>query len=508
MTTAHPQLADTHGTSRSVPALPAMDRLRPLDAGALMAALVTALLVVVSFSYVVFVYPARLTAYLTPMNIALLYGAGVLFGSGIVAAVANRRTALAVSMFYCYVFYFLAVREQIYGSFDTILANQGIVAISLTADLLFGVILIGVNAIPLDCRPAPQEAELAARPAGRLAWVILGCCLLQTAFIAFCGPILLSSRVELGEFMTAQMGRPIATLVFNFLFSLMFLVPVIVLLSHRPAKLDLVRSLGMLSLALGCLLNNPMVHPRFYVGVLAVGTILLLINPVRTGPTLLVVSAATLVAPVLNLFRDLWSWEHVDVKLGLAALRSFDFDAFASTCYGVLYSQEHGFLYGTNILGSLLFFVPSSVWPGKPENTGGLLYDAVIQRNRLVGPDNLSAPLTVEGYLAFGWLGVVLLALAFALVVRWLDGAPQPHGLRGRALLVRTLCLAYAPTLLIFLQRGSLMPTFAYTSGMYFAVLVAARLARAPTQPRAGQQLGAAGSAFPGIGPGWHHRLP
>jgi hypothetical protein len=271
----------------------------------------------------------------------------------------------------------------------------------------------------------------------------------------------------------------------NFVLPLLFFIPLLALLSCRSPALRLVRLVGIASLILGCFLNNPIVVARFYFGALAIGTVLLLFGPKRAGLALFVTGAGTLAAPLLNVFRDTWAWEHTETELGISALSTFDFDAFTSVCYGLLFYGRYGIMYGTNILGSMLFFVPSSMWTSKPEYTGGLLYKAVVSHYHMAGqaPDNLSAPVPIEGYLAFGWPGAVALSLVFGMLVRWLDGAQCDSGLRSRSLSARVLCLAFSPALLMFIARGSLMPTFAYTVGMFSAISVAVYLLRAPNRP-------------------------
>ena len=61
----------------------------------------------------------------------------------------------------------------------------------------------------------------------------------------------------------------------------------------------------------------------------------------------------------------------------------------------------HGMQWGRQLLGALLFFVPSAVWSGKPLASGIFIANYLIA-NYSMWFTNLSAPLIAEGYLDFG----------------------------------------------------------------------------------------------------------
>ena len=132
--------------------------------------------------------------------------------------------------------------------------------------------------------------------------------MLQVTFIAFFGRELLSSRGDLGDALLSALGRPGSAAASNFVFPLLFLVPLLALLSCQTAGSRPVRRISIGSLLLACILNNPVSQPRFYVGALAIGSIILLAGPNRAGLALFVVGAGTVAAPLLHAFRDTWAW--------------------------------------------------------------------------------------------------------------------------------------------------------------------------------------------------------
>jgi len=173
-------------------------------------------------------------------------------------------------------------------------------------------------------------------------------------------------------------------------------------------------------LMLICLVDNPFTLPRF---VLA-GFAFFFIDYMSRGRAMKVMSlmllAGVMSAPVFNSFRtsDLRN-EGVEVQsVGVeespfdSTFLSYDYDAFQTLCYSIAYVDEESVLYGSNLLGAALFFAPRTWWEDKPPPSAFLLYDK-IRRFREIGTNNLSTALPAEGYLAFGWFGVVLVSFLY-----------------------------------------------------------------------------------------------
>ena len=72
--------------------------------------------------------------------------------------------------------------------------------------------------------------------------------------------------------------------------------------------------------------------------------------------------------------------------------------------------------YGNQLSGALLFFVPRSVWPEKPKGSGHFLtekYNGVF--------NNVSMPFFAEGYINFGWFGIIGFTVFIALLTSKID---------------------------------------------------------------------------------------
>jgi hypothetical protein len=114
--------------------------------------------------------------------------------------------------------------------------------------------------------------------------------------------------------------------------------------------------------------------------------------------------------------------------------------------------------------------------------------------------------------LAFGMFGVVLVAVLFAVGVRWLDLAPTPARTAWTGLQPRMAALAFTPVLLIFLSRGPLVPAIAYSTGNWFAAGAAAllitRLLMAPTSAPTGGPSSPPAPSAKRLGDRWAQRGP
>ena len=135
------------------------------------------------------------------------------------------------------------------------------------------------------------------------------------------------------------------------------------------------------------------------------------------------------------------------------------YDAFSIIEGARKYVEVADFTYGYQLLGSLFFFVPRSIWVTKPIGSGAMISTFMGQSFT-----NISCPLIAEGYVNFGILGVILFALvtgALCTVVdrKYWENAPENLNFSLIKVLYPVL-----PPYFFFMLRGDLMSSFAYTS--------------------------------------------
>jgi hypothetical protein len=146
---------------------------------------------------------------------------------------------------------------------------------------------------------------------------------------------------------------------------------------------------------------------------------------------------------------------------------SINYDSWANIYTAVEIVKVHGMQWGHQLLGSLLFFVPSSLWSAKPLATGIFLADYLIRRYSMWFT-NLSAPLVAEGYLDFGPGGVVAYAAALAWFVVLLNRIAET-GAKWIALPIAI----YTSVFLMIALRGSLMIAMGFAAAALLSFLFA-----------------------------------
>jgi hypothetical protein len=145
---------------------------------------------------------------------------------------------------------------------------------------------------------------------------------------------------------------------------------------------------------------------------------------------------------------------------------SVNYDSWANIYTAVEIAGAHGVQWGHQLLGSLLFFVPSAIWSTKPLATGIFLADYLIA-NYSMWFTNLSAPLIAEGYLDFGLVGVILYASAAAYFVTLLNKLALHRKWISFPLAV------YGAVFLMIVLRGSLMVALGFASAALLAFGIA-----------------------------------
>lgn len=147
------------------------------------------------------------------------------------------------------------------------------------------------------------------------------------------------------------------------------------------------------------------------------------------------------------------------------AFNTLNYDAFSNIMTTVDYVGVNGYAYGEQFLSAFLFFVPRSIWEGKPISTGQLVGEYLIDDYGFRF-SNLSNPLVSEGYINFGILGVLLVAVGLAITIlklmTWLKSDNY----------LKKIMAFYFAIHLIFLLRGDFANGFSYYIGTLGGVIV------------------------------------
>lgn len=139
------------------------------------------------------------------------------------------------------------------------------------------------------------------------------------------------------------------------------------------------------------------------------------------------------------------------------------YDAYSMLCSIIKYIDLHGITFGKQLLGCILFFVPRAIWPTKPIGSG-----AMVAEELGYSFANLSCPLIAEFVINFGYIGVVIGSVLFAVIARKSDDL-YTSSKRGMFL---ECFYPVGVMFLFFILRGDLMSSFSYFVA-FFAVYYA-----------------------------------
>lgn len=140
-----------------------------------------------------------------------------------------------------------------------------------------------------------------------------------------------------------------------------------------------------------------------------------------------------------------------------------NYDAWANISSSIDYVTRYGHTLGSQVLGTIGFFIPRQFWLTKPVSTGELIGNFLMATQNMWF-NNLSATTVLEGYIDFGIFGVCLYGFLLSICVFKFD-----QFLSSKSLFKRIFSV-YGSIFLFFLLRGALLPAVAYLSGAYVAI--------------------------------------
>lgn len=129
-----------------------------------------------------------------------------------------------------------------------------------------------------------------------------------------------------------------------------------------------------------------------------------------------------------------------------------DFDAYQQLLNTITFVDERGFQFGKQIVGAILFFVPSSFWHTKPISSGPL-----VAQNLSLRWTNLSSPLPAEAFIDFGTLGVIVYCFFAARLILKADAYIEWSRINSQFKSIALALLLILSGQLSLLLRGALL---------------------------------------------------
>jgi oligosaccharide repeat unit polymerase len=213
----------------------------------------------------------------------------------------------------------------------------------------------------------------------------------------------------------------------------------------------------------------PVGIPRSLAGALYIPMLMMVFLPKyysKYSVLCIIVFAVLLAAPVADVFRTI---NQLDVDFGsnfnLAYVFSGHFDAFHNFAQVIdlNYASE-----GLQVIGILLFWVPRAIWEGKPQSTSFDFADFAG-----FTAHNVSFPLPAEFYVDYGVGGIIVGMFVVGLIYRRLDIFLSRRKQEGSvASYVFAIGHLELSILGLYLIRGSVLSSFAYTAGLGSTLMV------------------------------------
>lgn len=208
-------------------------------------------------------------------------------------------------------------------------------------------------------------------------------------------------------------------------------------------------------------LNFPTSTTRFWMGAIYIGIFLLIFNKnIKNNRRfdLLIIFAFTIVFSIMYSFKfhniDYFIKNGIEVKDLTESYNSVDYDAYSIIARGLKYVENNDYVYGKQIIGTIFFMIPRSIWNSKPNPTGELIASAQGQDYT-----NISCPYIIEGYINFGMLGVIIFQIVLAMIFRRLD---KEYWNNRKCNKYIKIIYPFLMGFVFYLQRGALHPVVIY----------------------------------------------
>ena len=171
-----------------------------------------------------------------------------------------------------------------------------------------------------------------------------------------------------------------------------------------------------------------------------------------------------LIFPLLEIFRyTLTNLSDISMlALFLSLFTGGHLDSYQSL---MVILKDGTVTYGFQLIGALLFFLPRDLWPDKPIGSGQFMAEKLNYSFH-----NISANYLSEGYINFGYFGILLFVFVLAKFCGHFDAIWQTGRLIGPPRRIATYLIILP--LLFFTLRGDLMSSCAFIFGFVFAIYI------------------------------------
>ena len=231
-----------------------------------------------------------------------------------------------------------------------------------------------------------------------------------------------------------------------------------ILLYMKDRKLNII-SIFLIFIII--VLNFPTSTTRFWMGAIYIGIFLLMFNKnIKNNRRfdLLIVFTFTILFSIMYSFKfhniDYFIKNGIEVKDLTESYNSVDYDAYSIIARGLKYVENNDYVYGKQVVGTIFFMIPRSIWGNKPNPTGELIANAQGQNYT-----NISCPYIMEGYINFGILGVIIFQIVLSRIFSRID---KEYWSKRNCNKYIKIIYPFLMGFVFYLERGALHPVVVY----------------------------------------------
>jgi len=207
----------------------------------------------------------------------------------------------------------------------------------------------------------------------------------------------------------------------------------------------------------------PLGVARFYAAAIYIPLLLITTPFIRKKNifSLFFIGGLLIVFPFLNQFRYFSTDTSLNFGLNFDMFAEGHFDSYQNFA---LIVTENIITWGHQLLGVILFWVPRIFWPTKPVGSGHYIAEKLG-----MSFSNISANFFAEGYINFGFLGIILFVVFLAWFTSHMDNLYWTvihHKENNFFRVIYYIMLG----MLFFIMRGDLLSSFAYTIGFILSL--------------------------------------
>lgn len=216
-------------------------------------------------------------------------------------------------------------------------------------------------------------------------------------------------------------------------------------------------------LVLIVLCNFPLGIPRYKLAVIYLPILIIYFK--------ILLKKQTFALVFITLFLSVFPYlDHFRYNIKLMPEKIFDFEMFQEAHFDSYQNSinvitKHVVTNGNQLFGTVLFFIPRSLWETKSSGSGYVL----AEKLNYDGFSNVAVSYFAEGYINFGYIGVFIFVVCLALVNAYIDYSFWNKNFSETSF--KVFYLIFLP-FQFFVLRGSLMSSIANLIGFLVCIII------------------------------------